>query len=87
MLFIRGVHEEATEEDVSEFFSEYGSVSNVCVNMDRRTGFVKGYALVEFKIFEEANNARENLNETSLLNRTVYVDWGFTQASSVYVDK
>lgn len=87
VLFVRGVHEEASEEDVSELFSEYGSVSNVCVNMDRRTGFVKGYALVEFKTFEEANNARENLNETSLLNRTIYVDWGFTQTSSMYASK
>lgn len=41
VLFVRGLHEEANEDDVRELFSEYGSVSNISVNMDRRTGFLK----------------------------------------------
>lgn len=38
---MRGLHEEANEDDVRELFSEYGAVSNISVNMDRRTGFLK----------------------------------------------
>lgn len=41
VLFATGLHEEANEEDVKCAFSEYGCVSNIAVNMDRRTGFLK----------------------------------------------
>lgn len=41
MLFITGLHEEANEDDVKVAFSEYGNVTNIAVNIDRRTGFLK----------------------------------------------
>lgn len=41
MLFATGIHDEANEEDVKSVFSEYGHVSNIAVNIDRRTGFLK----------------------------------------------
>lgn len=41
VLFATGLHEEATEDDVKGAFSEYGHVSNIAVNIDRRTGFLK----------------------------------------------
>lgn len=41
VLFVTGLHEEANEDDVRVAFSEYGNVSNIAVNIDRRTGFLK----------------------------------------------
>lgn len=41
VLFASGLHEEANEEDVKSIFSEYGQVTNIAVNIDRRTGFLK----------------------------------------------
>lgn len=46
-MFVTNVHQEAQEDDILDKFSEYGDVKNIHVNLDRRTGFVKGKHYVD----------------------------------------
>ena len=65
------------EDDIFDIFSKYGQVKSLHLNMDRRTGFAKGYALIEYENFEEADAAIRDMNGQEIYGQNVKIDWAF----------
>ncbi|TKY88889.1 hypothetical protein EX895_002130 [Sporisorium graminicola] len=80
VIVVTNVHEEATEEDVMDKFLDYGNVKSCHLNLDRRTGYVKGYALLEFAEQDEAQAAIQACSEgLTLLDEELKADFAFVK--------
>lgn len=79
ILVVTGLHEETIEDNLYEKFETYGTISNVHLNLDRRTGYVKGYALIEFEKYAEAKSAIEGVSNQEICGKRVKVDWAFVR--------
>ena len=78
VVIVTGVHEEATEDDLQDRFGEYGRIRNVHLNLDRRTGFVKGYALIVYSSQQEAQGAIDEMDGVRFMGQQVTVDFAFS---------
>jgi len=51
-LFVGGIKEEIEEEDMREFFSEFGTITDIVRMKDKETGRKKGFGFVEFDDYD-----------------------------------
>lgn len=77
VVIVTNIHEEATEEDVSDAFADHGDILALHLNQDRRTGYIKGYALIQYADKSEAEDAIRSMNGQELLARQLAVGWAF----------
>jgi len=63
-----------SDDDLSNLFTQFGSVTSAKILKDKVSGRSKGFGFVEMETDEEANNAIANLNETEIQGRKIIVN-------------
>ena len=73
-IYVGNLSFDATQDDINEVFTEYGSVKSVKVPTDRETGRVRGFAFVEMSSESEEQAAIEALDGAEWMGRTIKVN-------------
>ena len=73
-VYIGNLSYEITQKDLTDVFSEYGTVRRVTLPIDRETGRMRGFAFVEMGAESEEDAAIEALNGAEWLGRTLKVN-------------
>ncbi|KAJ2992640.1 hypothetical protein HDV02_002950 [Globomyces sp. JEL0801] len=82
IVVVTNIHEELNEDDIIEKFGDFGPIKNLHLNLDRRTGYVKGYALIEYSTYEEASAAISEMNGQKMQDLTLKCDFAFVRGAS-----
>ncbi len=73
-LYVGNLAFNSTEDDLTQLFSEFGTVTDVFIVKDKFSGRSKGFAFVTFETAESMNAAIEALNETEFAGRPIKVN-------------
>ncbi len=73
-IYVGNIAHEATEDDLRELFSGYGSVESASIVTDRFSGESRGFGFVEMPSKDEAIEAIEALNGHDLKGRSLTVN-------------
>ncbi|KAL1410916.1 hypothetical protein Q8F55_001859 [Vanrija albida] len=79
IIIVTGLNEETTEEDIQDLFGEFGEVKNLTMALNRRTGYVMGYALIEYANKEQAEAAIKETDGTEFLEKKISTDFAFAK--------
>lgn len=73
-IYIGNLSYQATEEDIREVFTEYGTVQRVVLPIDRETGRMRGFAFVEMAGDGEEEKAITDLDGAEWMGRQLKVN-------------
>ena len=72
-IYVSNLSFNVQDEDLREFFTEYGEVTSAKVITDKFTGKSRGFGFVEMPDDEAAKKAIAELDQASVENRTIRV--------------
>ena len=73
-LYVGSLPYSTTDAQLTDLFSQYGTVMSAKVITDKFTGQSRGFGFVEMTTGEEAQRAIDGLNGTKLEQRTLVVN-------------
>ncbi|MGD1857076.1 MAG: RNA recognition motif domain-containing protein [Leptolyngbyaceae cyanobacterium] len=73
-IYVGNLSYDATKEDVTEVFTEYGTVKSTHLPTDRETGRPRGFAFVEMSSDDEETAAIEALDGAEWMGRALKVN-------------
>lgn len=73
-IYVGNLSWSMTDEDLSNLFTQYGSVSSAKILKDKLNGRSKGFGFVEMEDAEAAKTAIANLNESEVQGRKLIVN-------------
>jgi RNA recognition motif-containing protein len=73
-LFVGSLPYSTTSEELSQLFSQVGTVASANVISDKFSGRSKGFGFVEMSTDEEADAAIEKFNNSEMGGRTIVVN-------------
>ncbi|MGK7939174.1 MAG: RNA recognition motif domain-containing protein [Crocosphaera sp.] len=73
-IYVGNLVYEVTSEDLTEVFSDYGTVKRVYLPTDRETGRPRGFGFVEMESDEEESKAIETLDGADWMGRNMRVN-------------
>ena len=73
-IYVGNLSYEATEDQLRDWFAEFGQVESVSVITDRATGRPRGFAFVEMPDDAEGQKAIDELNEKEMDGRALKVN-------------
>lgn len=73
-LYVGNFPYETTEEDLTQLFSQHGTVDSVTIIRDKFDNRSKGFGFVEMSSEEEAEAAIDALNGSEFSGRSIRVD-------------
>ena len=73
-IYVGNLSYDATSEDLTAVFAEYGSVKRVQIPTDRETGRMRGFAFIEMAADAEETAAIEALDGAEWMGRELRVN-------------
>lgn len=73
-IYVGNLSYSATQEDITQVFAEYGTVSRVTLPTDRETGRPRGFAFVDMSNDAEEDAAIEALDGAEWMGRDLKVN-------------